>query len=54
METLLAAYAVAWAMVSAYVMWLSVGNGRLARRLERLEPLVSQQQVDKTSRAKVA
>lgn len=39
METLLAAYAIAWAAVTAYVVWLAVGNGRLARRLERLETL---------------
>ena len=54
METLLAAYAVAWAVVSAYVVWLAAANSRLARRLERLETLLSKQQTDETPRAKVA
>lgn len=54
METLLATYAVAWAVVSVYVLWLAAGNGRLARRLERLEMLLSKQQTNETPRAKVA
>ena len=54
METLLATYAVAWAVVSAYVLWLAAGNGRLARRLERLETLLGKQQTNETPRAKVA
>lgn len=54
METLLAAYAVAWAVVSAYMLWLAVGNGRLTRRLERLETLLSKQQTNETPRANVA
>ena len=54
METLLAAYAVAWAVVSAYVLWLAVGNSRLARRLERLETLLRERQTNETPRAKVA
>jgi CcmD family protein len=54
METLLAAYAVAWALVSAYVLWLAAGNVRLARRLERLETLLAKPQIHDTPRAKVA
>jgi CcmD family protein len=54
METLLAAYAVAWAAVGAYVLWLASGNFRLARRLERLETLLGKQQTNETPRAKVA
>jgi CcmD family protein len=54
METLLAAYAVAWAAVSAYVLWLAAGNVRLARRLERLETLLAKQQSDETLRVKIA
>jgi CcmD family protein len=54
METLLAAYAVAWAVVSAYVVWLAAGNVQLARRLERLETLLGKQQTNETPRAKVA
>jgi CcmD family protein len=54
METLLATYAVAWAVVSAYILWLAAGNVRLARRLERLETLLGKQQSDETPRAKVA
>jgi len=51
METLLAAYAIAWAVVSAYVLWLAAGNVRLARRLERLE---THRQTDEAPRAKAA
>jgi CcmD family protein len=54
METLLAAYAIAWVVVSAYVLWLAAANGRLARRLERLETLLGEQQTNETPRAKVA
>jgi CcmD family protein len=54
METLLATYAVAWAAVSAYVILLAAGNRRLNRRLERLEALLGQQQIDKLPRANVA
>ncbi len=54
METLLAAYAVAWAAVSAYVLWLAAGNSRLARRLEWLETLLGKQQTNETPCAKVA
>lgn len=54
METLLATYAVAWAVVSAYVLWLAVGNGRLARRLERLETQFAKPQSSEAPRARVA
>jgi CcmD family protein len=54
MDTLLATYAVAWATVSAYVLWLAAVNGRLARRLDRLETLLDQQSTDATHRARVA
>jgi CcmD family protein len=42
METLIATYIVAWAAVSGYVVWLTVANARLARRLERLEVHIGQ------------
>ena len=54
METLLVTYAVAWAAVSAYAAWLAIGNGRLTRRLERLEALIGEQPDDVTSCKKVA
>jgi hypothetical protein len=54
MQTLLGAYAVAWAMVSAYVLWLAIGNARLARRLDRLESLLTQAHIVENQRAKVA
>jgi len=54
METLLASYAVAWAAVSAYVVWLAVGNARLSRRLERLESHSAKPQRSDTPRARVA
>jgi CcmD family protein len=54
METLLATYAIAWTAVTAYVLWLAAANGRLARRLERLETLLAKQQTNQTPRAKVA
>jgi len=54
METLLATYAVAWAVVSAYVAWLAARNGRLARRLERLEAKPTETQSRKTRSAKAA
>lgn len=54
METLLVTYAVAWAAVSAFTAWLAIGNGRLTRRLERLETLIGEQPGDVTSCKKVA
>jgi CcmD family protein len=54
MGTLLAAYAVAWAMVSGYVLWLAAANVRLARRLERLETLLAKVDINESPRAKVA
>lgn len=54
MDTLLAAYAIAWAVVTAYVGWLASGNSRLARRLERLEALRGKQSINETPRVKVA
>jgi hypothetical protein len=54
METLLAAYAVAAAAVSAYVLWMAAGNRRLVRRLEQLEILLARQQVKDSPPAKVA
>ena len=54
METLLATYAVAWAAVSAYVLLLTAANGRLARRLERLETLFGDQRKVESPRVKVA
>jgi CcmD family protein len=37
MGALIAAYLAGWVAVSAYVSWLAVQNGRLARRLEELQ-----------------
>jgi CcmD family protein len=37
MGILLATYAVAWAVVSAYVVRLAARSNRLSRRVERLE-----------------
>lgn len=54
MEILLATYAVAWVVVSGYVTWLAVGNGRLARRLDRLETLVGDSRDESTPRANAA
>ena len=54
METLLATYAVAWAAVSVYVLWLAATNVRLARRLDRLETFFDEQRSDEAPRAKVA
>lgn len=54
MDFLLATYAVAWAAVSAYVLWLVAANGRLARRLDRLEALRTELPADRTRPAKVA
>ena len=54
METLLATYAVAWATVSVYVLGLAVANRRLARRLERIETLLEEPQVDEAPHALVA
>jgi hypothetical protein len=54
METLLATYAVAGAAVTAYVLWIAVSNGRLARRVESLEARLGEQQADETPRARVA
>ena len=54
METLFAAYAVAWAIVSAFVLWIAIGNVRLARRLERLETFLGEQHHKETTHSKVA
>ncbi len=54
METLLATYAVAWAVVSAYVLLIAAGNGRLARRLERLESHLAKPHSGEMLRAKAA
>ena len=54
MGTLLAAYAVAWAAVTAYVSWLAISNGRLARRVEGLEARLGEQRVNETPRTRVA
>jgi CcmD family protein len=54
METLLAAFAVAWAVVSAFVLRIAVGNVGLARRLDRLETFLGEQHDGQTSRSKVA
>jgi len=54
METLLAAYAVAWAAVSAYVLWLAAKNVQLFRRIERLETHLAERHISEMPRAKVA
>lgn len=43
MGTLVAAYAVAWAVVSAYVTTMTVRHRRLSRRLDELEALLREQ-----------
>lgn len=37
METMVCTYVFAWALVTAYLTWLAVQNGRLRRRLDELE-----------------
>jgi hypothetical protein len=37
METMVCAYVFAWAVVTVYLTWLAVQNGRLCRRLDELE-----------------
>lgn len=54
METLLGTYALAWAMVSAYVIWLAVGNSRLTRRLDCLESMRGKCQDGGATTAKAA
>jgi CcmD family protein len=54
MEMLLATYAIAWAVVSVYVIGLAAANARLARRLERLESLVGEPRTSDVPRARVA
>jgi hypothetical protein len=54
MGTLLAVYAIASAAVSAYVRWLAAGNGRLARRVKRLETLLAGQPINESPHAKVS
>jgi CcmD family protein len=53
MESVIAAYLIAWAAVSGYVGWLAVQNGRLARRLDELEKLIDERG-DRQSPAKAA
>jgi CcmD family protein len=54
MGTLILAYLVGWVAVSAYIAWLAVENGRLARRLEELEALARQRDNEHPVHAKVA
>jgi len=37
MESMVCAYVFAWAVVTAYLAWLTVQNRRLGRRLDELE-----------------
>ena len=37
METMACAFVFAWAVVTVYLTWLAVQNGRLCRRLDELE-----------------
>jgi hypothetical protein len=37
MEAMVAAYVFAWAVVTAYLIWLVIQNGRLGHRLDELE-----------------
>jgi len=39
MVTMVCAYVFAWAVVSAYLAWLTVQNSRLCRRLDEMERL---------------
>jgi hypothetical protein len=54
METLLATYAVAWAVVTVYASWIAVANGRLARRVESLKARLGEQPVNETPHVRVA
>jgi len=55
MEAMVYAYVFAWAMVTAYLTWLAVQNGRLSRRLDELErsakPGVGEYRSSKVARA---
>ena len=53
MGTLLAVYAIALAAVSAYVWWLAAGNGRLARRVKRLDTLLAGQPINESPQPEV-
>jgi CcmD family protein len=37
MDSLVAAYLIAWMAVASYVTWLGMQNWRLARRLDEIE-----------------
>jgi CcmD family protein len=37
MDSLVAAYLIAWVAVASYVTWLGMQNWRLARRLDEIE-----------------
>jgi CcmD family protein len=54
MGTLLATYAVAWAVVVAYVARLAIENNRLSRRLERLEESIGNEADRRASSQRLA
>jgi hypothetical protein len=37
METMASTYVFAWAVVTVYITWLAIQNGRLSRRLDELQ-----------------
>jgi len=54
METMVAAYVFAWAVVTAYLAWLALQNSRLCRRLDELERLAKRGVGDNRSSSKAA
>ena len=54
METMACAYVFAWAVVTAYLTWLAVWNGRLCRRLDELERAAKPAVGENRSSAKAA
>jgi len=54
METMVCAYVFAWAVVTAYLTWLAVQNGRLCRRLDELERPAKPGLSEKRSSSKAA
>ncbi len=54
MATLVAAYLIGWAAVSAYVCWLSAQNGRLAKRPDEIEAILGDAENHNRDRANAA
>ena len=54
MGFVIAVFCVAWGLVTAYVSRMALTNSQLARRLERLETFVGEEQLHNLTHAKVA